>query len=442
MKRTFSFFAAPAVLVGSGTALVAATYGLVRLAYGLFLPDVQDAIRLGDGPAGWIASGSSVVYCIGALVGFVLAPARPRTAVVLAALTAGLGVAGMAASTTPLVFGTAAVVSSAGAGLASPALVRLVQRDLSAERVNGAQAVVNSGTGPGLVAAGVLALVLLPDWRAAWAVAAVVTVAAGAAVLLADRAAAAPATGTGPTTGTGRPTHTERRPSPVPPRAWFAAHRRPVLVALLLGAGSAAVWTYGRTLLVDAGAPTVLSVVAWIALGIGGAAVSLTSRWLGHLPARTAWARTAAAVALATLGLGLAAQLHGVTLAAVALLSCALFGWGYTAATGALISWTTELDRDRAASGTSVLFVVLVLGQALGAAMAGSALPAVGAGPVFVVAAVVVALGVVPALAVAPALRVIPALRSPRRCPARRSSPRSTPAEPAGDAASPPRGTR
>jgi predicted MFS family arabinose efflux permease len=418
VKRTFSFLASPAALVGSGTAFIAATYGLVRLAYGLFLPDVQDSIGLGDGPAGWIASGSSIVYVIGALLGFLVAPARPRTALLLAALTAGLGVGGMAASTGPLVFGVAAVISSAGAGLASPALVRLVQRDLPAGRVNGAQAVVNSGTGPGLVAAGVLALVLLPGWRTAWAVAAVVTVVTGAAVLLADRAAAAAA-----------PSDSD----PVaafPPRTWFAAHGRPVLVALLLGAGSAAVWTYGRTLLVDAGAPTTLSVVAWIALGVGGATVALTARWLGRLPARTAWTRTAAAVAVATLGIGLAPQLHGAALTAVALLCCALFGWGYTAATGALITWTTELDRDRAAAGTSVLFVVLVLGQALGAAAAGGALPVVGAAPVFIAAAVAVALG------------VVPAVRSPRRCPARPSSPRSTPAEQAADAASPPRGTR
>jgi predicted MFS family arabinose efflux permease len=285
-----------------------------------------------------------------------------------------------------------------------------VQRDLSAERVNGAQAVVNSGTGPGLVAAGVLALVLLPDWRTAWAVAAVVTVAAGAAVLLADRAAAASAAPAGQA-GPAGPAD-DARTAAFPPRPWFAAHRRPVLVALLLGAGSAAVWTYGRTLLVDAGAPATLSVVAWIALGVGGVTVALTSRWLGRLSARTAWTRTAAAVALATLGLGLAPQLPGGALTAVALLCCGLFGWGYTAATGALITWTTELDRHRAAAGTSVLFVVLVLGQAFGAAVAGSALATVGAGPVFVGGAVLVAIGVVPALGGAHRGRT---RRSPRR---------------------------
>ena len=41
MKRSFSFEGRTTGLVALGAALIAATYGLVRLAYGLFLPDVQ-----------------------------------------------------------------------------------------------------------------------------------------------------------------------------------------------------------------------------------------------------------------------------------------------------------------------------------------------------------------------------------------------------------------
>jgi predicted MFS family arabinose efflux permease len=408
VKRPFSFFSRPAVLVGSGTALIAATYGLVRLAYGLFLPDVQQSLSLDDATAGWIASGSSVFYCVGALVGFAVAPTRPRSTVVLAAAAAGLGAAGMAASTGPLLFGVAAVLGSAGPGLASPALVRIVQRDTAPARVGRAQSVVNSGTGPGLVVAGALALVLLPDWRTAWWAAVLITLLSAAVVLLADGAATvrAPVSarspervpGPHPTPGGPEPAHPGTAASPrsggsLPPRPWFVAHRRPVLVALLLGTGSAAVWTYGRALLVDAGAPARLSVVAWVALGVGGAAVAVTARPLGRLSARQAWTVTAGTVAVATLGLGLVPQAPPVALAC-----CALFGWGYTAATGALITWTTELDADRAAAGTSVLFVVLVLGQALGAAAAGTAVRTIGTGPVFVGASVVVALGVVAAL--------------------------------------------
>ncbi|WP_181439557.1 MFS transporter [Curtobacterium sp. MCBD17_032] len=434
MKRPFSFLARPAVLVGSGTALIAATYGLVRLAYGLFLPDVQRSLSLGDGPAGLIASGSSLVYCVGALVGFVLAPTRPRTTVVLATASAGLGVVGMAASSTPVVFGATAVVASAGAGLASPALVRLVQRNLPAARADRAQAVVNSGTGPGLVVAGLLALVLLPDWRTAWAVSAVVTVLAGGAVLLADARGC-----TGRDGGESRP-----QPAGFPPWPWFVAHRRLVLVALLLGTGSAAVWTYGRSSLVDAGAPATLSVLAWTALGAGGAAVALTARALARLRARTAWTVTSATVAVATLGLGLAPLTDPAVLVTLALVACALFGWGYTAATGALIAWTTEVEPRRAAAGTSVLFVVLVLGQALGAAAAGAVVRTAGTPPVFTVAAAVVAAGALLAVVRPRGSRGLTGRsgRGPRRRPARGPSPRPRTDGPAPGAASPVRGAR
>jgi predicted MFS family arabinose efflux permease len=379
VKRSFSV-AAPTVFVASGTALIAATYGLVRLAYGLVLPDVQHALGFGAALAGWTSAGSSALYCVGAFVGFVAAPARPRLLVVLAGASAGAGAVGMATSPTAIVFALSAVLASAGAGLASPALVTLVQLAVRRDTAR-AQAVVNSGTGPGLVVAGLLALVLLPEWRVVWWVAAGATVAAAAAVFLAGLAA-----------GGGRARMTAR-PSAHPPRSWHTAHRRLVVVSLLLGAGSAAVWTYGRTLLVDAGAPAPLSVTAWVALGVGGAAVAVTARWTGRLRARSAWAVTAGAVAVATATLALVPQVTGV-----ALVACVVFGWGYTAATGALIAWTTELDADRASAGTSLLFVVLVLGQALGAGVAGAAVDTVGTGATFLGAAVVAAVGAVAAL--------------------------------------------
>ena len=379
MKRSFSILV-PTVFVASGTALIAATYGLVRLAYGLVLPDVQHALGFGAALAGWTSAGSSVLYCVGAFVGFVAAPARPRLLVVLAGASAGAGAVGMATSPTAIVFALSAVFASAGAGLASPALVTLVQLAVRRDTAR-AQAVVNSGTGPGLVVAGLLALVLLPEWRVVWWTAAAVTVVAAAAVLLAGRPGDA-----------GR-ARTTVRPSARPPRSWRTAHRRVVVVSLVLGAGSAAVWTYGRTLLVDAGAPAPLSVTAWVALGVGGAAVAVTARWTGRLRARSAWAVTASAVAVATATLALVPQVTGVALGA-----CVVFGWGYTAATGALIAWTTELDADRASAGTSLLFVVLVLGQALGAGVAGAAVATVGTGATFLGAAVVTAVGAVAAL--------------------------------------------
>lgn len=402
MKRTFSIAPAsprpPAStstgvgLVAAGTALIAVTYGLVRLAYGLYLPEMQADLGFDAGVAGAVSSGGSLAYVAGAVAGFAAAGRHSRALVVAAGATAGVGAAGMALAPDVVPFAFAAVLGSTGAGLASPALVRVLQRGLDDGRQAGAQTVVNAGTGPGLVAAGLLAFALLPDWRLAWLVAAGGAVAAAGAVLVLDRRASSArslvADGTGdaradaarPTGATG-PGPTGPR-SLLPPRSWFVAHRWVLLAALLAGAASAAVWNYGRTLLVDAGVAAELSVGAWVCLGAGGTAVIVTARPSARLAPGTVWTLTLAVMAAGTVG---AAALPGVV--PVAFAACAAFGWAYTAATGALIAWTAEIDAERAASGTALLFVLLVLGQAVGAVVLGALVGTAGYGTAFVLAA-------------------------------------------------------
>lgn len=335
--------------------LIAATYGLVRLAYGLFLPDVQDSLSLSSAAAGYVSAGASVAYCVGALCGL-SAATRSRRLVLGALLTAAVGSAGMAAAPDLVVFVPAAILGSSGAGLASPGLVALVERNIRASDRGRAQAVVNAGTGPGLVVAGLLALLVLPQWRVGFAISAVLTAVVGTSVLLLDRRGAA----------------TRHRPPAPPAEAgsrtwrWVGPLVTPALAAALLGAASAVVWTYGRTVLLSHGASGPASMLAWIALGVGGTATVLTSRALSALHPARAWLLAVAGVAAAIVTLGLAA---GNLVAAIA--ACAVFGWGFVAATSALIAWAAGLVPDRAAPGTSLLFVTLVLGQAAGSAVAG-----------------------------------------------------------------------
>ena len=387
MKRTFSLSAARRIgLLIAGTGLIAATYGLVRLAYGLFLPDVQRDLGFDAAVAGAISSGASILYCVGAVVGFVVGTRRPRGLVIAAGLSAIIGAVGMAASGSALVFAMFAIGASAGAGLASPGLVTLVARNLHVARRDRGQSIVNAGTGPGLALAGALAIVLLPDWRLAWLLAAGVTALAVLGVLLFDRgenaaeedAASAPAA---------RPDRAPARRA-LPPARWFRDHAAVIVAALLLGAGSAATWTFGRTLLLEAGMTEGVSVGAWIALGIGGTAVIATARALSALTPRAAWVVTTIAVAASTAALALAPGSTGIAFAA-----CAVFGWGYTAATGSLISWTSRLDADRASAGTALLFVTLVLGQAVGASALGSLVAPFGMVTTFLVAAVIALAG-------------------------------------------------
>lgn len=384
MKRSFSYLGP--VLVMSSTALIAATYGLVRLAYGLLLPDVQDSLGLTVAGAGAISAGASVSYCVAALIGMLAVAAAPRWLVIGAAGTAGLGAIGMALAPGRPVFAIACVIASAGAGSASPALVALVARTVRSERVGSAQSAVNAGTGIGLVVAGLLAFAVLPDWRTAWAISGVVALVAGAAVLLADGRSRAR-----------RDTHSAAASSigtrRFPPADWWRRHVRVVVAAFLLGAASAAVWNSGRAVLGDAGVDRGSSVLAWVAIGFGGVVVVITAKALDRLEPRTAWIATSSALALATAGLVVAPTVLPLVLGV-----CVLFGWGYTAATGALIAWTASIDRDRAASGTAMLFVVLVGGQAVGAVVGGALVQVGGFVPVFVGAALVAAAGAAVAL--------------------------------------------
>jgi predicted MFS family arabinose efflux permease len=365
VKRSLLFWSHRTILIASGTLLIAAAYGLVRLAFGLLLPDVTADLGLTVGAAGLTSSAGSVLYVVGALAGFLLAPRVPRILVAVAAATAGGGAVGMAVAPDAALFSAAAVVGAAGAGVASPAMVELVNRAVGADRRARMQSVVNSGTGPGLVIASILALLLLPDWRAVWLIAGGFTLVVAVIVLRAAPARAA-------------------RPGvrALPPRRWFAGHAVILVGALLLGAASAAVWNFGRTLLVESGVRDGAAVVAWIALGAGATLVAATAGALARLGARAAWALSATTMGLATAGFVLAPA-HPL----LAWSTAALFGWGYTAATGSLIAWTAEVDPDRAASGTALLFVTLVLGQAIGAAALGGTIAATGFPAPFLVAA-------------------------------------------------------
>lgn len=376
-SQTGSLFAVGAV------ALIAATYGLARLGYGLFLPAFSAAFTLSPTVGGLLASGTSVLYCAAALVGFRYAPTRPRLMTFLAGTTAALGSAGIAAALSTPFFTGSVLVAGLGAGFASPALVELVQRNIGSGEQKKFQSVVNSGTGFGVVAAGTFALAFGTSWRLAWGLIAVITLAAMIGVLRADSSAAHSRSGGGP--GAAGPRGIGGAGTADPPARTVSLRmlRRPIAASFIFGAGSAAVWVHGRLLLEEQGGlPTAVTAAAWISLGLGGAAAVLAAPWLARHPARTTWRITVLAVAAAT---GAFAAAPDVVILGFA--ASALFGLAYTSATSVLIIWAGQVSASSAA-GTSVLFISLVLGQAAGSALTGALIEAAGFGPAFLAAAV------------------------------------------------------
>jgi predicted MFS family arabinose efflux permease len=380
-------------LVVSGMALIAATYGLARFGYGLFLPRFTETFEMGSVVSGLIQAGSFLSFCLAAVLASRLA-ARPRLVILCAGVTATLGSAGVAASPTVVVLAVSVVLAGAGAGFATPGLVTLIERNLVPARQESAQTVVNAGTGAGIVVAGILMLLTIAQWRLGWAAMAAIVALATVATLRADRSAPQD--------------HVADRPSRVRARD-LVPLARPIAAAALAGASSAAIWTFGRTVMA-ASRPDgeTYSIVAWMVLGAFGVLGATAGKLVQAWSLRTAWILTTVVMAGATIVLGAA---PGAPLAAY--LSVALFAAGYTAVCGVLILWAARMVPDRASEGTAALFIALAIGQAAGSVMLGVLFSPTAPALAFTLA------GILGILAVLPAMR--------RRPEARSSRPTSTP---------------
>lgn len=338
-------------MVVPASGVIAVTYGLGRFGYGLYLPTFTADFALSRAAGGSIAAGSFAGYCLAALLAHRLVHrGQARAALWAAAALAGTGAALVAGAWSSASLAYGVVVAGSGSGMASPALVAAVAATVRRDRADRAQAVVNSGTGVGVVVAAALVTVAPGGWRAAWAGFAV------AAVLVAwatDRTTTWPSArpdGSRPATRTAMSTQLELL-------------RRPALAAVLAGAGSASVWTFGQDLLatstgMSAGARTAL----WGVLGAAAVLGAASGDAVRRLGVPTAWTSTVTITAAASLALP-----HAEDSVAVTALALAGFGGAYVALSGVLIAWGARLAPHAPAQATAVLFVALAAGQALGA---------------------------------------------------------------------------
>jgi len=372
-------------MVVSGMALIAATYGLARFGYGLFLPRFTETFQMGSATAGFIQAGSFLSFCLAAVLALRLA-ARPRLVVMCAGATAALGSMGVAVAPDVVVLAVSVVLAGAGAGFATPGLVTFIERNIAPARQESAQTIVNAGTGAGIVVAGILMLLTTDHWRLGWVAIAALVAMAAVAALRADHSAGRGRVAAGRDRAAGRPSQVRARD--LAPLAW------PIAAAILAGASSAAVWTFGRTVMaVSRTGEEAYSILAWMVLGafgvLGAAAGKIVQVW----SLRTAWNLTSLAMAVATIVLGLAPAIPFTAYSSVA-----LFGASYTALCGVLIIWAVRIVPDRAAEGTAVLFIALAIGQALGSATLGVLFDHVSPVLAFTVAGILGILAVLPAM--------------------------------------------
>jgi predicted MFS family arabinose efflux permease len=370
---------APIALAAVGMALIAVCYGLARFAYGLFVPTFRAEFGLDAATAGAVASGSYGAYCV-AIVVATIATGRwgPRAVALAAGACATIGTAVIAAAPGTAVLACGVVLAGSSTGLASPPLAQAVARSAPPRLEPRLQTVVNAGTGLGVLVSGPVALLLSGHWRWAWAAFSLAALAVTLWTWSTVPGRSGPAGGR-PVSGVAG--EITRLTAPRGARGLLAA-------AGAMGLGSAAVWTFGRDLVSSAGDGDLVGVVVWIALGAAG----LLGAFAGDLTVRVGLARCWS-VAMVLLAGATALLALGADVPVLAVVTGAVFGAVYIALTGLLLLWATRVHPDRPVLGVGATFLVIALGQALGAPVLGVVADAVTLPGAFLVAAVVCALG-------------------------------------------------
>lgn len=380
--------------VAAATVIVATYYGMARFGLGLSAPRVvEDGVVATSQVA--VASSISFATYVAACItsGALLKRNRWRASLLAGMSCAVLGCLGTATATSAVVFLIAIGVGGAAAGFASGAIAYRLARDIPAPREQQAQAIANAGTGTGVAIAAAL-IAVAGGWRTMFVLAALFAVVATRTMLRAT-----------PKEHEGA--HTDSM-SEAPGRMGDLA--LPVLLTMLMGAGSSVFWTYGRTLVEDSAELTeTASLLFWAMIGVAGVIGSASGDLSARAGSRLSWCLCSVVLAAS---IALLPQATGIITATV-LGAC--FGGIYVLMCGLTIELARQSWPQAVGAGTAVLFATIAVGQVAGTAIASATVEALGMNSLFRVGALLSVVGAVAVWGFRPPATAAPPRPSPSR---------------------------
>jgi predicted MFS family arabinose efflux permease len=345
--------------------MIAVTYGLARFAYGLFLPEMREALDLSGTVLGVIGAGSYAGYCFAILVALVFtARSGPRLMAVAAGTVAVIGMAAVAGAPAAWVLALGVLVAGSASGLASPPMGEAVAMSIRVELQDRANALINAGTSIGVALSGPAALLVVERWRVAWAAFALVGVAVVAwnAMVMPPKPA-----------DDGHAQEAALADVAQLSRLSIGYLMGPRSVPLFIAAAgvgfaNAAYWTFSRDLVVQAGDLSAAgSTLFWTVIGLSGLAGGLAGDLVRRLGLPRAFRVSLLAMAAA---IGLLAAAPGSLLWAY--LSAALFGSTYIMLTGIILVWSVSVFQEWPSAGLGAAFLLIAVGQVFGTPVAGA----------------------------------------------------------------------
>jgi predicted MFS family arabinose efflux permease len=339
---------------GAGLLALVATYGIGRLAYGLFVSTFREEFGLSLDVLGFYASTAQAGYLVATVAtGVLTARFGPRVPVVSGCLLLAVGAALTASAPGPMLLAVGITTAGTSAGGTWAPFSDAVDDQVPSSGSRRALALVNAGSPVGLVVASGLVLMAGDRWRAAWWVFAVIGLVSAAVTwrVLAPGAV-------GPVLNRGRPR-----------LGWFLNTRsvRLFVVAVGISITSGAYFAYAPDTAQDAGLASWIGPAMWAALGLAGAAVGVFGGGIAdRYGLRGPLAVTLVLVGGTTLGLLVA---PGSVVAALG--SAALFGVGFTIGFAFVVMWSQQVFRDRPTAGFTLTIVFIAAGFIVGPGLFG-----------------------------------------------------------------------
>lgn len=334
-----------------GLAMIAVTYALARLSYGLFLPNISNTLGLSEGEAGL---GSSIAFSAYALALLLSSKLIKRIGYhkvnLIAGFTAVCGLLGIASAPSFLYLNISLFVGGLGSGLASPALSQMAQKTLSKQQLDQGNTWINSGTSFGIILTGPAVILFTDHWRLAYLLFAIIAI----IVLIWNRLTIPPDE---------KKTFTANENI-----HWLTTIKTAknlLLVSLLIGFSSSIYWTFSRSFITSTYEIGINeSVFFWMIIGFAGILGGISGSFIQKLGFTLSYRLL--------IGL-LVISIYLITIPTYATiyLSAALFGSTYVFLTGLCIVWATRIFPVLPALGVSLSFFALGMGQSFGSFLAG-----------------------------------------------------------------------
>ncbi|WP_045393567.1 MFS transporter [Falsirhodobacter sp. alg1] len=358
----------PALCVGAtGFGLIAVCYGFARFSFGMFLPQIDVDLTLGPALSGIISGGSFAGYCIAILASAILTERfGARAIATMAAIIAAFGMAGIALAPSAIWLAAAVLLAGTSAGLASPPMAAAVAAAVQQKRQDATNTAINAGTSAGVALSGPIALAITGQWRLAFAAFSVIAIVLAVAAIF-----SLPSSGG------------SKIPGGLPP--FSTTVLRLIAACFLMGAASTAIWSFGGQLVAQSlGWVPVGTGILWSLIGAGGVA----GAWAGTLVSRFGLGRVHW-VFLALMAGAILAVGSGFATPVLVLIGGTVFGAAYVMLTGVYLVWGVRALPDRPATGLTIGFLTIAVGQTAGALIFGFLLSALGANMTVMISAAI-----------------------------------------------------